>query len=429
MSESAEFSFDELIKRVYTVDGEARADYEGLALYSHFQPILSLVHQHPIGYEALLRAKDANGQPVSPLEVFRKPRNEAELVGLDRLSRILHVANFVRQPAGNAWLFLNLNPEVAVHGARYGRFFSEMLAHFNFPAERVVIEILESMMKDPDALTTSVDYYRERGSLIAIDDFGAGHSNFDRIWRLGPDIVKLDRTMIVQAANDHRVRHIMPSMVALLHEAGSLVLTEGVETDHEAEITMDADVDFVQGYLFGRPAAAVEPGINLSAMFDGLWSCFRDQSQTDMAQQRVELEPYSIALRQAAQGAQTSRLWQTSPPLSEVFQHLLQLPRVERVYVLDGNGRQIGMSVPGKSCRTWRDARYAPLQDSAGAIWARRHYFRRAMGNPGEIQVTRPYLSLTGAAICITLSVAVFNGDLPVVLCGDLDWPELGRNT
>lgn len=147
-----------------------------------------------------------------------------------------------------------------------------------------------------------------------------------------------------------------------------------------------------------------------------------------MAQQRVELEPYTIALRQAAQGAQTSRLWQTSPPLSEVFQHLLQLPRVERVYVLDGNGRQIGMSVPGKSCRTWRDARYAPLQDSAGAIWARRHYFRRAMGNPGEIQVTRPYLSLTGAAICITLSVAVFNGDLPVVLCGDLDWPELGRN-
>jgi EAL domain-containing protein (putative c-di-GMP-specific phosphodiesterase class I) len=93
-----------------------------------------------------------------------------------------------------------------------------------------VIEILEQSVKDALQLGEAVQFFRNQGYLIALDDFGAGHSNFDRVWNLQPDIVKLDRSMIMRAGHNMRIRRMMPVMVSLLHEVGSLVLMEGVET-------------------------------------------------------------------------------------------------------------------------------------------------------------------------------------------------------
>ena len=56
------------------------------------------------------------------------------------------------------------------------------------------------------------------------------------------------------------------------------------------------------------------------------------------------------------------------------------------------------------------------------ARWARRPYFRRALDEPGVVQMTRPYLSLHGPRMCVTLSVAVPVAGRLQVLCVDIDW-------
>jgi EAL domain-containing protein (putative c-di-GMP-specific phosphodiesterase class I) len=74
--------------------------------------------------------------------------------------------------------------------------FFDLLNHFNIPAERVVVEIIEDHCSENTKLLEKCNYYKSMGSLIAIDDFSAGHSNFERIWNLRPDIVKLDRSIL-----------------------------------------------------------------------------------------------------------------------------------------------------------------------------------------------------------------------------------------
>src|SRR5262245_29189906 len=77
----------------YITQGE-RGAREEFRLSSHFQPIFSLAHRRPVGYEGLIRATDARGRRVAPYELFSKaPRGEAR-IRLDRQCRALHVRNF-----------------------------------------------------------------------------------------------------------------------------------------------------------------------------------------------------------------------------------------------------------------------------------------------------------------------------------------------
>lgn len=73
------------------------------------------------------------------------------------------------------------------------------------------------------------------------------------------------------------------------------------------------------------------------------------------------------------------------------------------------------------SARDRADARFAPISDPTGVDWSRRHYFRRALAEPGAVQMARPYLSITGVRQCITLSCAVEVDGRKAVLCGDVN--------
>jgi EAL domain-containing protein (putative c-di-GMP-specific phosphodiesterase class I) len=396
-------------------DNRHYAHYRNLTLSSAFQPIFSFAHGRAVGYEALLRAQDAAARPVSPLEVFALPGDDAELVHLDRLCRSLHLRNHQSNKTSDAWLFLNINPRVVVEGKRYGAFFTGLLEHLGIAGHRLVIEILEGSITDEAALAESLAYYRDLGCLIAIDDFGAGHSNFERIWRLSPDIVKLDRSMIVQAVQQTRVRRILPGLVALLHEAGCLVTMEGVETEDEALIAMDADTDLVQGYYFARPSTGPQSATPELPALPALGQRFREISAQEATRMREDLDAYLDAFLDSAFALRTA--WQHE----EACAALLKLPRVERCYVLDPEGMQIGTNLVPQQRLHQADPRFDPLVDTRSATWFRRPYFRRAMENPGELQITRPYLSLTGARMCITLSMAIKTPATTCILCCDLE--------
>ncbi|MBK8162805.1 MAG: EAL domain-containing protein [Gammaproteobacteria bacterium] len=118
--------------------------FKGLRLDSHYQPIFSLAHQRVIGFEALMRATDADGRPRSPQEVFGSTRGYTDTVLLDRLCRATHLYNFARQDPAAAWLFLNINPRVIAEGKRSGSVLQAKLEQLGFPPERVVIEIVEA---------------------------------------------------------------------------------------------------------------------------------------------------------------------------------------------------------------------------------------------------------------------------------------------
>jgi EAL domain-containing protein (putative c-di-GMP-specific phosphodiesterase class I) len=398
-------------------DSYFQADFEGLTLRSAFQPIVSLGHQRTVGYEALLRVQQSDGIVISPVQLFAQQLEEARVIYLDRLCRALHIQSFKSLGDGNNWLFLNVNPMTMVDGLKYGKFFGDLLAESGFPPERIVIEVLEHALVDEARIANAVAFYRDQGCLLAIDDFGAGHSNFQRVWHLRPDIVKIDRSIIELAGKDAPTRRMLPGMVSILHETGCLVLIEGIETEDEAMIAMESNADMVQGWFFGKPASTLEAGRDTRKLVTGMHGRFMKQLKEkkdechELFEHMVIMQQVRVALEQIASlnGRQET-----------CVRPLLELPRADRCYLLDECGNQVGHAIMSLQMRNDRRKLFRPLDDATDSNWIRRPYLQRALQNPGEVQVTRPYLSVATGKLCVTLSVTLMLWNSLHVLCFDV---------
>lgn len=99
--------------------------------------------------------QSTDGSTVAPLALFGQVHGVAESVLLDRLCRAIHVQNFSAFPDKRSWIFLNVNPLTTVVGKNYGPFFKDLLQHYQIPAYRVVIEILEQDIHDQSILSAA----------------------------------------------------------------------------------------------------------------------------------------------------------------------------------------------------------------------------------------------------------------------------------
>ncbi|MEQ1916628.1 MAG: EAL domain-containing protein, partial [Gallionella sp.] len=319
--------------------GRVTAHYQDCSISSVYQPIFSLSHRRPVGYEALSRISRDGSGVLAPSAFFRQSRQESDNVMVDRLCRALHMRNFAGYQ-DSAWIFLNVNPLVTVLGKNYGSFFKELLESNHIAPGQVVVEILENGIYDETILAAAVDYYKDLGCLIALDDFGAAHSNFDRIWNLQPDIVKFDRSIVQQAEASRKVRKALPGLVALIQELGCLTLMESVETEPQALIAMDANVDLVQGYYFGYPSEYLVNAdyrsdimLQLTHKHAGFAADVRRRNQLRLESPQVE---FARVLQQLKLG---------SARFEQACARLLALDNVMRIYCLDEHGDQIGGNI------------------------------------------------------------------------------------
>jgi EAL domain-containing protein (putative c-di-GMP-specific phosphodiesterase class I) len=178
--------------------------YDDLTLPSAFQPIFSLRHHSSIGYEALLWAKDSAGNEVPPLDVLGRPLAQGRWNELERSVQFLHASNFAQVCIADDRLFLNIRPDGFIVPAAYRRVVEATLTSLELTPHRIVLEVLESRNGKLQQLVEGIAGFRQQGFLIALDDFGVSHSNIDRVWQLQPDIVKLDHSVVEQAALDSR---------------------------------------------------------------------------------------------------------------------------------------------------------------------------------------------------------------------------------
>lgn len=398
-------------------DGRYTAEYDGYICSSVFQPIVSLTHSRVVGHEGLVRAHDAAGRALPPPLLLDRAIANQDILLLDRLCRTLHAAN--AHTVRDGWLFMNIHPDSFSRAQQANRkaFMVDLLAGAGLHSKMVVVEILEELIEDEENFRNTVGQLRELGCLLAIDDFGAGHSNFDRIWQVAPEIVKLDRRFAVQCEADARARRMLPRIVNMLHEAGALVLLEGIETETQAMIALESDIDFAQGYFFARPAPEPLPIHQLVPAATNLWDCYERESHQNYRNRRERIAPYEQAIVKAAM-----ELAMRSDDLAGACAAFLDLPGTEFCYLLDGMGLQVGANVWSDENSQNAASSYQPIAGINGARWSRRPYFRRAMEQFGQVQTTRPYLSTATGNLCVTISIAFHHGKEARILCGDLRW-------
>lgn len=235
---------------------EVQSRFCGLRLRSEFQPIFDTSKsQGLLGYEALLRPSTGI-EAVSPQFAFTMADSQDRLVKLDRVARTLHMLNYLNLPEDKGLLFLNVHPKLLVSVTTHGKVFEHILHIHSVPTTQVVIEIMENAVDADKRLIEAVDNYRDRGFKIAIDDFGSKHSNLDRLWKLTPNFVKLDLSIIKQAETDGKVRRVLPKLIEIVQALGAQAIIEGIENEVQLDIALDAGAGLLQGYFLGRPAPA-----------------------------------------------------------------------------------------------------------------------------------------------------------------------------
>ncbi|MGF6573041.1 diguanylate cyclase (GGDEF)-like protein [Paraburkholderia sp. GAS333] len=393
-----------------------RHQWEDYYLTSHFQPLYSLSHQKQVGFEALLRGEQDDGTLVPPVVMFA-PKPSSDEGALDRASHTVHLGNASQSLPNDAWLFLNILPATFI-ATGYADQLSELVRAAGLEPERVILEILESHGGSVDDMSRAAALYREHGFLIAVDDFGAGQSNLDRLLRIRPDLVKLDGELI--RATSHGTGHpILPKLVSLLHQAGMLVVVEGVETTDELILAVESNVDFAQGYLLGRPAAQIAPPESVHRQIDDAFDVIAQGRAHQYALFESEVEPYRVALRDAADALLAG------VAMDEAFAPLARFDRCISCFILDDTGRQVGHEVPGPA---WsRDgASLQPVANPRDARWDHRPYFRNAVLLPGVAVTSNPYLSLASGRPCIAVTLAVPFANERSVIGVELDWSARG---
>ncbi|MDB5788805.1 EAL domain-containing protein [Caballeronia mineralivorans] len=393
-----------------------QAAFDGIVLCSLFQPIYSLPHQRQVGYEALLRGVPSSGDLLAPFELFAKAIVESSTSTLDRLSHVTHLHNAAKWLPGQTWLFLNVTPASFIDPG-YAQQLADVARGSGIRPEEIVIELLESGGNDVCAFARATQAFRSHGFLVAVDDFGAGHSNLDRLLTLRPDIVKLDRSLIHAHQPDLR-ESVMPKLVSLLHEAGMLVVAEGIETAEDLLLAARSGVDFVQGFLFGQPSPGYSPEDEATQQIETVFDTLAHTRKTSQLAIDLLLMPYRTLFAAAAE-----RMWTGALP-ERACEDLRALPCTVSCFFLDQGGRECIPMIAGAGAVEVA-SHLAPLRKLSIGRWDNRPYFVDALAQPQRLMVSAPYLSATGAGLCVTLSIFINYRGEPLVFGADLNWERL----
>lgn len=222
-------------------------------LVSYFQPIVDIKDNSIYGYELLSRGIKEDGSIMPPYEMFKLARESDLLFNLDRQARETAIVSSAREGLDKK-LFINFLPTVIYNPEVCLRTTINLINKFNFKSENVIFEVVETEdIKDSNHLNSILDFYRNKGFKIALDDVGSGYSSLNNLSKFYPDYIKIDLEIIRNIDKNKLQQEIFKALVAMAENTNIKVLAEGVETREELEFVVAQGADLVQGYLFGRP--------------------------------------------------------------------------------------------------------------------------------------------------------------------------------
>ena len=241
-------------EQLLEVESTIRTALENETVYFNLQPQYDMNHKLR-GFEVLARMKDSEGNNVSPGEFVPV----AEKVGLIDL-----VDGMVFKKAGKFFGELikktdqniTLSINASVRHLMKSDFLDEiknMMESYDIPAERLEVEITESIMIDSDKALQRIDELKNMGLMIAIDDFGTGYSSLSYLNRFPANLLKIDKAFIDEMNKSDSSRQYVSEIISIGHVMGFEVISEGVEEEEQLETLKEIGCDYIQGYLWGKP--------------------------------------------------------------------------------------------------------------------------------------------------------------------------------
>lgn len=245
---------DHVISRLQ-LEVEMRSALENRQFIVYYQPIIQLVENKIIGFEALLRWNHPTKGLLLPADFI----SIAEETGL-----IVPIGYWVIQEAcrqlqdwitqnphqSNLSVNVNLSPKQFSDSGLIEKVTAIIDANHLQPSQ-LKLEITESLIiENRESVSTTLLKLRQIGVQVEIDDFGTGYSSLGYLNMLPVDTLKIDRSFIHQIKENNGGIEIVQTILALARNLGMNVIAEGVETNTQLESLKTLGCDFVQGFFF-----------------------------------------------------------------------------------------------------------------------------------------------------------------------------------
>ncbi|RZU38130.1 diguanylate cyclase (GGDEF)-like protein [Fluviicoccus keumensis] len=242
----------------FSMEADLRHAIDRNELEIHYQPIVDLASQKPVGMEALLRWKHPIQGYVSPM-VFIPVAEESGL--------ILQIGEWVMMEAFRqvaAWSAdfgpLSIAVNVSARQFRSPNFTAradQIARDSGLNRDQIELELTESMVMGHTAEAVRIMHELvDCGFKLSLDDFGTGYSSLSYLKRFPLNKLKIDRSFVSDLPDDAESAAIAEAIAGLAHTLGMQVVAEGIETLEQAAYLADRQCRYGQGYYFSRPLPA-----------------------------------------------------------------------------------------------------------------------------------------------------------------------------
>jgi len=236
----------ENIEKVHMVKKAIEED----RIVPYFQPIYDNKMGEITKYETLVRLISEEGKVISPFFFLDAAKNGNYYLQITTimLEKVFAIFKYVEAEVTVNLSFLDMvSPQVSE------KLFT-LLEENPDTAKRVTLELLEDEEVDDDIIMEEfIEKVRTYGVKIAIDDFGSGYSNFQRIMKINPDFVKIDGSIVKHLATDPKSEILTQAINNFSHSLNIQTIAEFVSDETVFRKVQEMGIDYAQGYFIAEP--------------------------------------------------------------------------------------------------------------------------------------------------------------------------------
>jgi diguanylate cyclase (GGDEF)-like protein len=230
--------------------GEALARNEFVL---HYQPIVEVSTGRPVGVEALLRWDHPRRGRVEPMQFIPLAEETELIVPIGRWVLMEACRRAVELDPRSDGLEIAVN--VSAVQLRHPGLVDDVLRALEsagLDPSRLILELTESaVISDLDAAAITLCELRTHGVRIALDDFGAGYASLQHLRAFPVDIVKLDRSFVVNSLQHDST--VLSGLIEMASNLGMETVGEGIEEPSQLAMLRSLHCRYAQGFLIARP--------------------------------------------------------------------------------------------------------------------------------------------------------------------------------
>ena len=220
----------------------------------HFQPIFYLRNRRLLGIEVLSRPPEL-GYFNNPEILFDTAFHLGMLFDLE-ISCHKKALVKLGKAAKEKLIFFNISPYLIQDAKSRG--FAALYNNYT-KLDLITLELTErTAIKDVGTFLRRLEFFKESGFKISIDDIGSGYASLDLLVEIKPNFIKIDMPLIRNIQVDTVRQNLLAAIVAFCKKSNIISIAEGVEETEQLDMLVKLGIDAAQGYLLGRPCPEIQ---------------------------------------------------------------------------------------------------------------------------------------------------------------------------